>query len=129
MQVASQEPVKDSDREHPVADAWRPVLREIVKALVERDYELSRGVPSVEQISKATAEQIRYYIEDYGETLVELPDETWSSAVSQWVGRHHWDTFVDLWTVESGRSDMVLLLHVFEVGKGFCFEIISVHVP
>lgn len=128
VQVASQQPVKDSDRTHPVADAWRPVLREIVKALVEGDYQLSRGVSFVEPPSKSTGDQMRDYIVDYGEALAELPDETWSSSEAQWVGTH-WDTFVDLWTVESGRSDMVLYLHVFEADKGFGFEIWSVHVP
>lgn len=41
----------------------------------------------------------------------------------------HWDVLVDLWTVESGASDLVLFARVFEVENGFRFEIASVHVP
>jgi hypothetical protein len=36
---------------------------------------------------------------------------------------------VDLWTLESGESDMVLSARVFEVTNGFQIEIDSVHVP
>lgn len=123
-----QEPVKDEDGAHPIANAWKPALREIIKAFVEGDYELTRGIPSVAPVSKATADQIRMYIADYGETLAELPDETWGSSVSQWMGTH-WDVLVDLWTVESGESDMVLSARVFEVDESFRIEIDSVHVP
>jgi hypothetical protein len=124
----SQQPVKDEDAAHPIADAWRPKLREIVKALAEGDFSLSRGIPSVVPISKATVDQMRAYVEDYGETLAELPEETWESSVAQWM-ETHWDVLVDLWTVESGRSDMVLSLRVFEAGKEFRFEIVLLYVP
>ena len=128
MHSTRQQPVKDEERAHPIADAWRPQLREIVKALAERDYALARGIRGVEPASKETAEQIRAYIADFGETLADLPDESWNSSVSQWMGTH-WDVLVDLWTVESGRSDLVLHMRVFEAKTEFRFEIDSVHVP
>jgi len=120
--------MKDEDAAHPVATAWRPTLREIVKALAEGDYGLTRGVVAVAPVSAATAERIRGYIASYGETLTELPDESWQSSISQWM-RTHWEVVVDLWTVESGRSDLVLSMSVFETDDGFRFEIDSVHVP
>ncbi len=70
------------------------------------DYGLSRGIDSVELADK-TAEQIRAYIADYGETLVELPHATWNTSVAQWTGTH-WDVVVDLSPVGEGRGDMVL---------------------
>ena len=121
-------PVKDKNAAYPIADTWRPQLREIVKALAEGDYDISRGISSVTPPSKATADQIRTYIADFGEALADLPDEAWDSSVSQWIGTH-WDVLVDLWTVESGRSDLVLNLRVFETNTGFRFEIDSLHVP
>src|SRR5262245_47277627 len=105
MQRISQQPVRDKNGAHPIADAWRPRLREIVTALAEGDYDLSRGIPFVAPTLKATADQIRAYIEDFGDALTALPDETWESSTSQWMGTH-WDVVVDLWTVESGRSDL-----------------------
>jgi hypothetical protein len=123
-----QEPVKDEDAAHPIASAWRPTLREIVSAFVRGDYALSGGVHFVAPVSASTVDQIRKYIADSGETLAELPNETWRTSVSQWMGTH-WEVLVDLWTVESGESDMVLSARVFEVGDGFRIEIDSVHVP
>lgn len=126
MQV--QVPLKDGNAEHPVADVWRPVIREIVKALVDGDYRRIAGMASVAAPAQKTVDQIRAYVADFGETLVELPDETWSSSVSQWMGTY-WAVLVDLWTLESGRSDLALSLRVYEAGTGFRVEITSVHVP
>jgi hypothetical protein len=123
-----QAPVKDENTTQPIAIAWRATLRDIVEAFVQGDYALARGLHSVAPVPPATAEQIRRYIADYGETLIELPDERWETSVSQWMGTH-WDVLVDLWTLESGESDMVLSARVFEVTNGFQIEIDSVHVP
>lgn len=123
-----QDPVKDQDKAHPIATAWRPAFREIVGAFVRRDYSLRRPVQSVEPVPVGTADQVKNYVASHGETLCELPDETWRTSVSQWM-EGYWDVLVDLWTVESGRSDLVLFARVREVGDGFRIEIESVHVP
>lgn len=68
------------------------------------------------------------YFADYGETLIELPDDAWNTSVSQWMG-DHWQVLVDLWTVELGASDVVMNVRVFEIDGGFRAEIDSVHVP
>lgn len=41
----------------------------------------------------------------------------------------HWEVLVDLWTVESGASDLVLHAHVLEVKEGFRIELHLVYVP
>ncbi|MCE9578149.1 MAG: hypothetical protein K8W52_33800 [Deltaproteobacteria bacterium] len=112
----------------PVADVWRPVIREIVEAFTKGDYALAKGITSVKAPSKARASHAKKYVADYGETLTELPDETWATSESHWTGTH-WDVLVDLWTRESGRSDLVLFLRVHEVGAGYAFEVDSLHVP
>jgi hypothetical protein len=123
-----QEAVKDEEAEHPIAAAWRAALKDVVKAFVRGDYQLSVAVPNVDPIPQADADQIKAYIADYGETLIELPDETWQTSVAQWQGRH-WDILVDLWTQESGCSDMVLAARVFERDAGYRIVVDSVHVP
>lgn len=90
---------------------WRQTFREIVSAFVAGDY--GRTVSAVEPISIETAAQIRCYIRDYGATLVTLPEETWDSSVCIWTGAH-WDTLIDLWTEEEGRSELVLHAQVSE---------------
>jgi hypothetical protein len=117
---------KDPSGQRPIPATWRPTLREIVARLAGLEYSL-RGLSSVD-VSPTTASQIEQYVIDYGETLIELPDESWTSSVTQWMGSH-WDALVDLWTAESGKSDLVLSVRVFEEGKGFRFEVNGVYVP
>ncbi len=120
--------VKDETAQHRVAAAWRPALTSLVAALVERDYGLRRRPATVGPVSPETAEQMRASVEGFGETLVALPEETWATSVSQWMGTH-WEVLVDLWTAESGPSDLVLSVRVLEAGAGFLIQVESVHVP
>ena len=120
--------IKDEDTAHPLAAAWRPVFREIVHALVEGDYSLSRNVPCVRPVEPKTASHIRAYVESYGATLIDLPDESWDTTVAQWM-RTHWEVLVDLWTAEEGRSDLVLHANVFEVADHFEIDVDCVIVP
>jgi len=123
-----QRAIKDEDAAHPIASAWRPTLRKIVKALVRGDYALKQSIPFVAPVSAKTASQMKQYVAEYGETLRDLSEETWTTSVAQWTGSH-WDVLVDLWTVESGRSDMVLHTIVSEVKGGFRIKIHLVYVP
>lgn len=120
--------LKDLDAAHPIAGAWRPMLCEVVRRLVEGDYRLEKSVPGVEPVSAATAEQIRDYLADYRATLVELPDDTWQTSVAQWMGTH-WDILIDLWTAEEGRSDLVLGGRIVETSAGPRLTVDMVYVP
>lgn len=119
---------KDPEREHPVATLWRPVFREVVRAFVAGDIRLGAALAQGVEIDDKTAEHAARCVAQYGETLLELPDETWKSSVAQWT-EGSWDVLVDLWTVESGRSDLALSVRVFEAGEGFRFRIVGVWVP
>lgn len=120
--------VKDEEHEYPIAGAWRSAFRGIVAAFAEGDFQLARGIDSVDPVSAELAEGIREYVGDYGETLVELPDETWESSVALWMG-DHWEVLVDLWTEKEGQSDLVLHAFVREAGGGYRYEIHLVNVP
>ena len=104
------------------------MLREVVRRFVEGDHHLAQGVPGVERVSAATAEQVRDCLADYGATLIELPDDTWQTSVAQWM-KTHWDVLVDLWTAEEGRSDLVLEGKVVETSTGPRLTIHMVYVP
>src|SRR3954452_954832 len=113
--------------------AWRhssnPARRcEIVRASMEGDFSLSRGLPHVRLRSPATTTHIREYIAGYAETLVALPKDTWRTSEALWTSSF-WDVFVDLWTASEGRSDMVLSARVWELGGGYEFEVHAVYVP
>lgn len=121
-------PSKDPDAQQAIATVWRPTFAAVVKAFTRGDFTLSSGVPGVAPISPKLADQLRRYLEDYGETLTELSEDTWKSSVAQWSGTH-WDVLVDLWTLESGRSDLVLDGRVYEAGDTYRYEIHLVYVP
>ena len=121
-------PVEDPDSAHPVAIAWRPVFREIVRAFVRGDFRLAGGIEAVEPVPADVAMQIERYLADYGATLIELPDDTWRTSCAQWLG-HGWDVLVDLWTEDEGRSDLVLHAFVFESDAGYRFTVRLVYVP
>ncbi len=108
--------------------AWRPTLREVVRAFALHDYALTTSVPSVAPLRAGLGEHIRNYVADYGETLAELPEQTWTTSFALWMGSF-WEVTVDLWTVESGSSDMIMLCCVRESGDGFTIEISLVYVP
>lgn len=112
----------------PIPAAWRASLKEIVGAFVAGDHGLEKGVANVKPVAAETAAHIRSYLLDYGETLVALSEATWDSSVCIWYG-DHWNALVDLWTRESGRSDLVLQVRVIEANAGFTIEIQLVYVP
>jgi len=88
---------------------------------------LKSGLKHVNPVSKNTAEQIKEYIEDYGEELIELPEETWETSVYIYHG-NYWNALIDLWTKEEGLSDLVLKAEVREE-KEYVIEINLVYVP
>jgi hypothetical protein len=120
--------IKDPDAAHPIAGAWRSMLREVVHQLAQGDHELAQGVRGVEPVAASVAQQMREYIADYGATLIELPEDTWETSVAQWMDGH-WTILLDLWTAEEGRSDLVLSGDVIETSAGPRLTIHLVYVP
>lgn len=122
-------PQKDETGAHPVPQAWRSAIVEIVGSFVREDYSPQcAGEVVVLPVDSRTRAIIEYAVSGYGETLTSLPAETWDSSVCQWMW-DYWDLVVDLWTVESGRSDLVLELRVYESGDRYIIEVASVRVP
>ncbi len=119
---------KDEENERPIPTVWRPTFSKIVDAFVKRDYSLSDGVTGVSSVSNETANHIEEYIQEYGEELIQLPDETWESSMCIWMGSH-WDVLIDLWTVNEGRSDLVLGAQVKEKDNRYTIDIGMVYVP
>lgn len=116
---------KDGENEVPVPEVWRLTLTTIVDALIQG------GEPSLPQVALQSPDvwvNAQENIRAYGAHLRKLPDESWNSSVSIWYGEF-WDVLVDLYTEEEGRSDLVLQVHVYEVGDGYRYEVASVYVP
>jgi len=122
------EAIKDRDTAHPVAGAWRPAFREVVDSLARGDHHFPHNVSFLRPVESETVSRMRAYVESYGATLVDLPDETWLTSVAQWMDGC-WEVLVDLWTAQEGRSDLVLHARVFEVRDAYEIEIEGIWVP
>jgi len=118
----------DEENQLPIPTVWRKTFSGIVEAFVKKDYLLSREIEGVYPVSIKTADQIKEYIENYGQELIQLPNETWKSSVYIYMG-NHWDVLIDLWTAGEGRSDLVLGAKVSESENGYVFNIKMVYVP
>lgn len=118
----------DSESEGPIPSAWRPTFKKIVDAFVLHDYRLAGGVDGVAPVSEDVATQIRTYIHEYGAKLIPLPRESWTTSACIWMG-DHWDALIDLWTEEEGSSDLVLQVHVSEMGSEPLVTVHMVYVP
>jgi len=119
---------KNKEEELPIPHIWRPIFKNIVKAFVNKDYNLSLGVNNVNLVSDKTAEQIQEYIEDYGEELIDLPDETWDTSIYIYYGEY-WNVIIDLFTKNEGLSDLVLNAEVKEKDNNYVVDINLVYVP
>ncbi|MGR6874036.1 DUF7668 domain-containing protein [Pseudomonas sp. HK3] len=120
--------LKDEKNEQPIPSVWRSTICSIINSFVRTDYSLSIDIAGVLPIPCETAVFIKEYIDDYGEALIDLPDEAWGSSICLWMDGY-WDVLIDLWTEGEGRSDLVLSLQVFEVEGGYSVEIGMVYVP
>lgn len=120
--------VKNEEEELPVPHLWRPTFKAVVDAFVKGDYQLSSGINKVTPVSVDTAKQIKEYIDDYGEELIELPDETWNTSTYLYQGSY-WSVFIDLFTKNEDLSDLVLSVEVREDKDDFKFDIYLVYVP
>ncbi|PMN62809.1 DUF7668 domain-containing protein [Enterovibrio norvegicus] len=120
--------VKDEDNELPIPTIWRPIFKEIVSALAQKDYLLKSKPRFTSPMSQETADYISEYIEDYGETLIDLPDKTWDSSTCLWMGSK-WEVLIDLWTDGEGRSDLALKAEVEESETNYLVTVEMVYVP
>lgn len=119
----------DSDEAQPIPTAWWPVLARVVAAFAQGDFSLSRGVDRVRPISPESAAQVQDYLACYGETLIPLSDVAWETSIAQVVSPTRCDVLVDLWTAESGRSDMVMSGSFDSDAPDAVFDLHMVYVP
>ena len=91
--------------------------------------ELNIKFPRLNLLPKKTQKRIHEYIEYYGATLIDLPEETWDTSVCLWM-EGYWDVLIDLFTLEEGASDLVLAARVYEESNQmYIYEIDSIYVP
>ena len=120
-------PIKGDSNAHQVPTTWRPVLRDVVRLLSEGDYALEK-LPLVKLHDSSDVSYLERQITEYGESLVDLPDEAWDTSICLWMDSF-WEILVDLWTLEGGRSDLVLTARVYERLPVYDIVVHSIYVP
>ena len=86
-----------------------PAVRDVVERLVRREF---ARLEADGRSGRLTAEELARALDDYGRTLVDVPDDGWELADSYEIeGRPGaWAIDLPLWTKEEGRSDLTLSL-------------------
>ncbi|WP_247687032.1 DUF7668 domain-containing protein [Pseudoalteromonas luteoviolacea] len=120
--------VKDEYHQQKIPSIWRKTFEQIIESFVNQDYNLNEAIDSVGSISDSLASYIKENIEEFDETLVSLPQETWDTSVCQWM-ESYWEVLIDLYTLESGLCDLVLSIRVYERSESYYFEVQSLHIP
>lgn len=121
--------LKDDENQTKVPTIWRGTLKSIVNSIKNNNFLFENSKNSITPISSDDQTLIRNNINEYGEELCDLPDETWDTSACQWM-LDYWELYVDLFTVNEGLSDLVLSVRIFEQEHdSYLFEIQSVHVP
>ncbi|MDN3391404.1 hypothetical protein [Pseudoalteromonas sp. APC 3691] len=120
--------IKDLENEHLIASHWRPIIKLAVDAFSQNDFGLSTPIENIQPIPVDIALANKSYVSDYGEVLINLPEETWETSCAQWMG-DYWQIIVDLFTEDEGRSDLVLNGRVMEKNGNLSLEIGLIYVP
>lgn len=100
----------------------------IVSLLIKHDYE---AIETLSHGSRLSKDDLCRAISDYGMNICMLPDSAWDQldiveAINTVPKKY--SVYVDLWTVEEGRSDLTMELTLTDQGAGFEFEVDDLHV-
>jgi len=100
--------------------------RIVVGLLVGRKYDV---IEALTRGTRLSAADLRAAVEDYGRSLVEVPDGEWRQDIAPMEEPGSFHVIVDLWTAEEGRSDLSLELRVRDRYHGaFEVEVLDLHV-
>ncbi len=113
-----------------VPSIWRNTIFEIVEAFKNHDIHFFNQIEGVIKLDLREFEEVASDINAYGETLISLPNETWTSSHCLWRGDSCWHVFIDLYTVNEGKSDLILFLTVqLDEDNSFLFDVNNFYVP
>lgn len=113
-----------------IPSIWHNTIFEIVEAFKNHDSQFYNQIKGVLRIDSNDFEEILADINIYGETLISLPNETWEFSQCLWKEDSCWHVFIDLYTVNEGRSDLILFLTVqVDENNSFSFDVNNFYVP
>ena len=97
-------------------------IRELVEILIKKKFDLLEKDGRIGRLSPAELETA---INDYGRTLISLPDAAFELAEEYKVESQEnmWDVDIPLWTREEGRSDLTLSVTI-----NFQNDVLSIYI-
>ena len=119
----------DAEFQSPIPSIWRDCIIQMVEAFQDKDFERLNTLSSVQCIDLAYAVEIAKNIDDYGAHLMSLAEESWHTSVCLYMENESWQAIIDLFTVEEGRSDLILDLFIIKKEDQFIFQINNIYVP
>lgn len=119
----------DAEFQSPIPSIWRDCIIQIVEAFKDKDFGRLNTLPSVQCIDLAYASEIAENIDAYGAHLISLAEESWHTSVCIYMENESWKAIIDLFTVEEGRSDLIIDLFIFKKENQFIFQINNIYVP
>ena len=109
---------------------WRDTIWKIVEAFKNNDINFFNQIEGVKKLTLVDFEEIISDINVYGETLVSLPSEAWESSQCLWRGDSCWHVYIDLYTINEGKSDLILFLIVeLDENNHFHYDVSNFYVP
>ena len=111
----------------PLDESLVPALRDLVQRLVHREFS---ALEADGRIGRLTVEELARAVDDYGRSLVAIPESGWDLAdACEIAGQTNaWSIDLPLWTEEEGRSDLTLSLSVARDNGSVRVEIDDLHV-
>ncbi|CAD9196341.1 DUF7668 domain-containing protein [Acinetobacter bohemicus] len=119
----------DAEFQSPIPSIWRDCIIQIIEAFKDKDLARLNTLPYVQSIDLAYAAEIAENIDAYGAHLMSLAEEAWHTSVCLYMESESWQAIIDLFTVEEGRSDLILDLFIVKKENQFIFQINNIYVP
>ncbi|OTG67486.1 DUF7668 domain-containing protein [Acinetobacter silvestris] len=119
----------DSALQSPIPTIWRDTIVLIVEAFKDKDFARLNTIPDVQFIDLEYALELAESIVNYGAHLISLSKDAWDTSVCLYMQNDFWIAIIDLFTVEEGRSDLILDLRIFKKENQFEFQINGIYVP
>ena len=92
-------------------EQYKPIIKELVIRISNKEYDL---IKTNGQNGRVNIEDLKRVIDDYGCTIVSLPDKAFSIVEAYNItSENRIDIYLPLWTKEEGRSDLTLSLSCY----------------
>ena len=87
---------------------FKPLIEELVSNISSSDY---NAIFEKHQYGRTNIDDIKRVVSEYNRTITILPDNAFKEAKVYCIEKEkRLDIYIPLWTIEEGRSDLVLFL-------------------